>query len=239
MLQRMAGPVWLNSIFATLMALAALFHAGRLLAARQHGPPRGHEDDLTDLVMSSAMAVLLIVSFGAHMPTTWALIIGLPTLWLILRALRALTSTSSPVVSPGALTPATQQLPMYAAMLFMVLVSGRSASTVPTEAMGGMTMGGPVNQGLSGSTPLVTLTTLVFVGVLGLVAARRAGQLRGAIATQRAWPIPDGSDRRKVIGELVLAPGPSLLCQLAMSGTMIYMLVLMVQPVLLPRILTP
>jgi hypothetical protein len=128
---------------------------------------------------------------------------------------------------------------MYAAMLFMLLVSGRHASTTPAEAMAGMTMGGSVSQGLGGSTPLVTLTTLVFVGVLGLVAARHAGQLRGAIATQRAWTMPDGSDRRKVIGELVLAPGPSLLCQLAMSGTMIYMLVLMVQPALLPHVLTP
>ena len=239
MLRRMAGPVWLNSIFTALMALAALFHACRLLASRHHSPHRGHEGDLTDLLMSLVMAVLLIVSFGAHMRMTWALIIGLPTVWLILRALRALTSRSSSAGSWGALTPAAQRLPMYAAMLFMLLVSGRSASTTPTEAMAGMTMGGSVSQGFGGSTPLVTLTTVVFVGVLGLVAARHAGQLRGAIATQRAWPIPDGSDRRKVIGELVLAPGPSLLCQLAMSGTMIYMLVLMVQPALLPHILTP
>ena len=228
----MAGPIWLNWFFAALMIVAALFHAGRVVAARQRGPHRGYDGDLTDLVMSSGMAVLLIINFGAHTPMTWSLIIGLPTLWLILRALRALTSKSSPTGSSRALIPATQQLPMYAAMLFMLLVSGRSASTIPTEAMGGMTMGGPLSQGLGGSTPLVTLTTVVFVGVLGLVAARHALQLRGAIATQRAWPIPDRSDRRKVIGELVLAPGPSLLCQLAMSGTMIYMLVLMVQPVL-------
>jgi Domain of unknown function (DUF5134) len=232
MLRRMAGPIWLNWIFAALMTLAALFHAGRLLAASQRGPHRGYVGDLTDLVMSSGMAVLLIINFGARMPVTWSLIIGLPTLWLILRALRAIAAKSPPRRISRALTPAMQQLPMYAAMLFMLLVSGRSASTIPTEAMGGMTMGGPLSQGLGGSTPLVTLTTLVFVGVLGLVAARHARQLRGAITTQRAWPIPDRSDRRKVIGELVLAPGASLLCQLAMSGTMIYMLVLMVQPVL-------
>jgi Domain of unknown function (DUF5134) len=232
MLRRMAGPIWLNWIFAALMTLAALFHAGRLLAASQRGQHRGYDGDLTDLVMSSAMAALLVINFGAHMPMTLALSIGLPTLWLILRALRAIAAKPPPRRISRALTPATQQLPMYAAMLFMLLVSGRSASTTPTEAMGGMTMGGPLSQGLGGSTPLVTLTTVVFVGVLGLVAAGHARQLRGAIATQRAWPLPDRSDRRKVIGELVLAPGPSLLCQLAMSGTMIYMLVLMVQPVL-------
>ncbi len=235
----MAGPIWLNWIFAALMALAALFHAVRLLAARQHVPFRGHAGDVTDLVMSSAMAVLLMVNFGARIPTSWALIIGLPSLWLILRALGAFTSKSSPMGIPGALTPATQQLPMYAAMLFMLLVSGRSGSRIPTEAMGGMTMGGPVSQNLGGSTPVVTLTTVGLVGVLSLVVARHAGQLRGAIVTQRAWPIPDSSDRRKVVGELVLAPGPSLLCQMAMSGTMIYMLVLMVQPGLFPRIMTP
>lgn len=239
MLRRMAGPVWLNSIFAALMALAALFHAGRLLAASHSRPHRGHEGDLTDLVMSSAMAVLLIVNLGAPMPASWALIIGLPGLWLILRALRDLISKPSAAGSSRALTPAMQQLPMYAAMPFMLLVSGRSVSRIPMEAMAGMTMGGPVGQNLGGSTPLVTLTTVGLIGVLGIGAARYAGQLRGAIATQRAWPLPGSSGRRKVVGELVLAPGPSLLCRMAMSGTMIYMLMLMVQPGLFPRILTP
>ena len=239
MLRHMAGPVWLNSIFAALMALAAFFHAGRLLAASHPRPHRGHVGDLTDLVMSSAMAVLLIVNFGARMPTSWALIIGLPSLWLSFRALRDLISKPSAAGSSRALTPAMQQLPMYAAMLFMLLVSGRSAATVPTEAMGGITMGGPVSHGLDGMSPVVTLTTLGFAGVIGLGATRYAGQLRGAIATQRAWPLPDSSGRRKVVGELVLAPGPSLLCRMAMSGTMIYMLVLMVQPGLFPHILTP
>jgi Domain of unknown function (DUF5134) len=228
----MAGPIWLNWFFAALMIVVALFHAGRVVAARQRGPHWGYDGDLEDLVMSSAMAGLLVINFGTHMPMTWLLVIGLPTPWLILRALRARTAKFSRAGSSRALTMITQQLPMYAAMLFMLLVSGRSASTIPTEAMGGMSMGGSLSQGLGGSTPLVALTTLVFVGVLGLVAARHARQLRGAITTQRAWPIPDRSDRRKVVGELVLAPGPSLLCQLAMSGTMIYMLVLMVQPVL-------
>jgi len=110
---------------------------------------------------------LPVINFGTHMPVTWLLIIGLATWWLILRALRALSVKLSPTGSSRALIPATQQLPMYAAMLFMLLVSGRSASTIPTEAMGAMTMGGPLSQGLGGSTPLGPPTTSLPHGTLG------------------------------------------------------------------------
>jgi len=112
-----------------------------------------------------------------------------------------------------------QQVPMFAAMLFMLVVVGSSASAasaasrVVTDgtatagmAMPGMTMGGQVSPDLGGSTWSVAVTALVLVGVLCLVAVRHARQLRAAVATQRI----------------------SLGCQLAMSGTMIYLLALMV-----------
>jgi hypothetical protein len=79
-----------------------------------------------------------------------------------------------------------------------------------------------------GSTSSVAVTSFVLVGVLGLVAARHARQLGVAVASQLAWPWLRRLDLRQRAGRLLLAPGLSLGGQLAMSGTMIYMLVLMV-----------
>lgn len=248
MLPDMVGPIWLNWPFAGLMVISALYHAGRLVAARQCGRTQGYDDDLTHLVMSTAMAAMLVTSFGSHVAMAWSVVIGVPTLWFILRSAKALTSAGRSLLSGGAraLIHPMQQVPMGAAMLFMLVVAGRSpsaaapmamdATVMPGMAMPGMTAGGDLSLRLGGSTPSVAATSLVLVGVLCLVAVRHAGQLRVAVATQRAWSIPGRPDLQQPAGAaflrqrasgLVLAPGLSLGCQLAMSGTMIYMLVLM------------
>ena len=61
-----------------------------------------------------------------------------------------------------------------------------------------------------------------------IVAALSARRLRSVIATRHTSPRLERHDLRQAGGGLVLAPGLGLLCQVAMSGTMIYMLVPMV-----------
>lgn len=232
----MVGPIWLSWLLASLMLFSALYHAGRVVAAGQrgrglgfglgptHGPHHGYHDDLAHLVMSTAMAAMLVISFSAHIAMAWGVVIGVPLVWFILRAGRVLTSGGRSMTSGGAraVIQPMQQVPMFAAMLFMLVVVGSSASAAPAAsaasrvvtdgtatagmAMPGMTMGGQVSPDLGGSTWSVAVTSLVLVGVLCLVAVRHARQLRAAVATQRI----------------------SLGCQLAMSGTMIYLLALMV-----------
>jgi Domain of unknown function (DUF5134) len=237
MLRYMVGPIWLSWLLASLMLFSALYHGGRLVTAGQRGrglglgptrgPNHGYDDDLAHLVMSTAMAAMLVISFSAHIAMAWGVVIGVPLVWFILRAGRVLTSGDSSTTSGGAsaATQPMQQVPMFAAMLFMLVVGGSSASAASaapavsaaspvvtdgttTAGMGmpGMTMGGQVSPDLGGSTWSVAVTALVLVGVLCLVAVRHARQLRAAVATQRI----------------------SLGCQLAMSGTMIYLLALMV-----------
>lgn len=229
----MVGPIWLSWLLASLMLFSALYHAGRVLAAGQrgrglgfglgptHGPNHGYHDDLAHLVMSTAMAAMLVISFSARIAMAWGVVIGVPLVWFILRAGRVLTSGGRSITSGGAraVIQPMQQAPMFAAMLFMLAVAGSSAPTAsaasgvvtdgvaaPAMVMPGMTMGGQVSPDLGGSTWSVAVTSLVLVGVLCLVAVRHARQLRAAVATQRI----------------------SLGCQLAMSGTMIYLLALMV-----------
>ena len=241
----MVGPIWLSWLLASLMLFSALYHAGRLVTAGQRGrglglglgptqgptqgPNHGYDDDLAHLVMSTAMAAMLVISFSAHIAMAWGVVIGVPLVWFILRACRVLTSGGRSMTSGGAraVIQPMQQVPMFAAMLFMLVVVGSSASAAPAASaasrvvtdgtatagmampgmtMPGMTMGGQVSPDLGGSTWSVAVTSLVLVGVLCLVAVRHARQLRAAVATQRI----------------------SLGCQLAMSGTMIYLLALMV-----------
>lgn len=224
----MSGPIWLNWPFAGLMVISALHHAGRLVAARQRGRTHGYDVDLTQLVMCTAMAAMLVITFGTQLATAWSVIVGMPMLWFTLRALRALTSDGA-----RALLQPVQQVLMCAAMLFMLVVAGRSASAPTWMVMDGvdmpaMAMDGPAGHDMGGSTSLVTVASFVLMGFLGLVAAGHARQLGGAVASQGAWPLRGGLDLRQRAGGLLLAPGLSLGCQLAMSGTMIYMLVLMV-----------
>ena len=102
MLPDMVGPIWLSWPFAGLMVISALYHAGRLVAARQSGRTHGYDDDLTHLVMSAAMAAMLVTSFGSQLAMAWSVVIGVPTLWFVLRAAMALASGGRSLLSGGA-----------------------------------------------------------------------------------------------------------------------------------------
>jgi DNA-binding transcriptional LysR family regulator len=123
-----------------------------------------------------------------------------------------------------------QQALMCVATLFMLVVAGLSAWApvrIATDGMApDMAMGGQVCHDLAGSSPVV-VTSLVLVVLLGLVAAQHARRLRLMVASRRTWPPRSTADLPARSGGLLLAPGLSLGGQLAMSGTMIYMLVLM------------
>jgi len=222
-----SGPNWLNWPLAGLMVICALYHAGRLVTAGQRGRTNGYDIDLAHLVMCTAMAAMLIMTFGAHLAAVWAVVVGVPTLWFILRVLRALVSRR-----PRAMMAPVQQVLMCAAMLFMLVAAGRAASgpelmITPGMQMPGMASDSNASHAMIGSTSSVAVTSLVFVGLLGLVAALHARQLRVATTSHLAWPLRSRLDAGQHTGGLLLAPGLRLGGQLAMSGTMIYMLVLL------------
>src|ERR1035437_5280096 len=182
-----SGPIWLNWPFAGVMVIFALYHGVRLVTAGQRGRPNGYDIDLAHLLMCTAMAAMLVMTFGAHLATAWAVVVGVPTLWFILGAVRALVSGGA----RATMAPA-QQVLMCAAMLFMLVVVGRAASAPTSMATGGMNMPGMAIEGqvghsMVGSTPSVAVISLVFVGLLGLVAALHTRQLRAAATSRLLW----------------------------------------------------
>src|SRR5665811_1008054 len=62
-----SGPIWLNWPFAGVMVIFALYHGVRLVTAGQRGRPNGYDIDLAHLLMCTAMAAMLVMTFGAHM----------------------------------------------------------------------------------------------------------------------------------------------------------------------------
>jgi len=104
-----------------------------------------------------------------------------------------------------------------------MLVTDLGAGMSPGSSAGhGGHAGHGVQAGLfpGGSISSVAVISVLLVGTLLMVAAQQSRQLRAAVVSDRAWSMPGGG--------LLLAPGLGLVCQLAMSGAMIYMLVLMV-----------
>lgn len=223
----MSGPIWLSWPMAGLMVISALYHVGRLVTAGQRGRTNGYDVDLAHLVMCTAMAAMLVMTFGALLATTWAVVLGVPTLWFMHRALRALVSDGA-----RAMIGPVRQLLMCAAMLFMLVVPGRVASAPTSMVAGGMNMPGMAIEGqvshdMVSSRSLVAVTSLVLVGLLTIVGAHYARRLRAVARSHLVWPLHSGLDMPQHPGGLLLAPVLSLGSQLAMSGTMIYMLILL------------
>jgi hypothetical protein len=94
--------------------------------------------------------------------------------------------------------------------------------------MPGMAPSAHATDDLGAPSPSVAAISLVLLAVICLVAARHARQLRVALVNRRAWPAEPAQELGQRVAGVLLTPELSLGCQLAMSGTMIYLLVLMI-----------
>ena len=217
----MTGPAWLSGLFALLMVASAIFHAARLVAACRARCRHPYDLDLAHLVMSAAMAAMLVLPFGAGQATTWSLLVAGPAAWFAVRTLGVARGGGV-----RALGQPARQLVMTAAMLFMLVVAGGSGAATAAAASDRATQPGVhmahmehMQQRVQGhgteAPPSVAVASLALVGVLGLVGVGLARELRGSLRAHG----PGGWPRTR---------GPSLCCQLAMTSAMGYMLVLIV-----------
>ena len=221
----MTGPVWLSWPLAALMAGSALYHVARLVTARHLGVPRRYDGDATHLVMSLAMAAMLVVPLSAGSAAAGFAVLLVPAAWFARGTLHALLQARS-IGQPA------RQLAMGAAMLFMLGVSAGPASAAtgsgPHAGMAGMhgmagLPGSAAGGGLLGGvTWSVGSTAVGLLVVLAVVAAVQARELQVAVAGRPALDRAPGHS-----AQLLLARGPGLACQLAMSVAMAYMLALM------------
>jgi hypothetical protein len=145
-------PAWLTWPLVLVMVGTGAFHAGRLLAARRQPSARRTDVDVSHLVMSVAMAALLLRPAPGE-AAACAVVVGVPVAWFAARtADAALTGRLEALGQPA------RQLAVAVVMLFMLSVP---AGPSPSEAQAGFGM--------------VALLALVSAGLIREVQAAPAG----------------------------------------------------------------
>jgi hypothetical protein len=145
-------PAWLTWPLALVMVGTGLFHASRLLVARRQPSARRTDVDVSHLVMSVAMAAILLrPSHGSV--AAWAVVVAVPVTWFAAR-----TADAALGGRIEALGQPARQLGVAVVTLFMVVVpTGR----LPSVGLAGFGM--------------VALLALVSAGLIREVQAAPAG----------------------------------------------------------------
>jgi len=146
------GPAWLTWPLVLVMVVTATFHATRLVVARRQPWARRTDVDASHLVMSVAMAAVLLQPAHGSV-AVWAVVVALPVAWFAARTAEAALGGR-----PEALGRPARQLGVAAVTLFMVLVPTASSPPVALAGFG-----------------MVALLALVSSGLIGEVAAAPAG----------------------------------------------------------------
>jgi hypothetical protein len=126
-----SAPAWLTWPLVLVMVGTGAFHAGRLLAARRQPSARRTDVDVSHLVMSVAMAaVLLRPTPGAV--AAWIVVVGLPVAWFAAR-----TADAALGGRIEALGQPARQLAVAVVTLFMIVIP---ASPRPSVGLAGLGM---------------------------------------------------------------------------------------------------
>ncbi|GAB3377190.1 DUF5134 domain-containing protein [Amycolatopsis echigonensis] len=207
----MSGPAWLSGIFVALMTATSLFYAGRILLARILRRRTEFDVDLTHAAMGATMAVML---GGALSPgTAGILAVGaaVPTLWFAWRSVRRYVLADALAARHNAQQAVTPGAMLY--MLVGIAVIGSASATHPS-------MPGMAGHGQTGSLAVDSLrlfAPMLAIPMLAVVVftARRLRQ-QGTVPPTATSPETG-----------VLAPALAVGCQLAMSVTTTYSLIVM------------
>ena len=138
----MTGPAWLTWPLVLVMVGTGAFHAGRLLVARRLPSARRTDVDVSHLVMSVAMAaVLLRPAPGAA--AGWAVVVGVPVAWFAAR-----TADAALGGRMEALGQPARQLAVAVAALSMLVVPARQSPSFGLAGLGMVALLALVSAGL-------------------------------------------------------------------------------------------
>ena len=242
----MSGPAWLNDSFAVVMAVVAVYSAGRLGAAKAWSRPTHVDIDLSHVLMGTAMAGMLVAEINPIPAGVWEVVFALLAAYFVVRCYRFIGEHGVEGEDEDHvhhLSHYLTHLVMAGSMLYMY----RAAVPAP----GGSPRAGMAMGPATGTTadfvllPLGFLLVLFASGVWELDGIQRfsPGQQRDrgelVLASTPHLPIAtrDGvteasdrgvrSGRRDRSGRRWLAPRLEAVCHIAMCITMGFMLILM------------
>jgi hypothetical protein len=202
----------LGQALAAVMIVATLYHAGRLLTSRTRHRHGEFDVDLTNAAMGIGMAIMLVGSLTPSAGRRWAILFAIPTLWFIWRSLDSYLIDGTRAVG----RPLRQAL-TCAAMLYMFLATARMASTA--SPMSDMHSAGTAVAGMevaAGPEFGRAVTALLLAAMVG-------------VAVWTCTLLGRGHGVAVCASNTASAPGATVTvtCELAMSVTTVYMLVLM------------
>ena len=211
----MPAPGWLRWTLAVAMLAVALYHLGRLVAARwrrvdgprQVDPSLQLDVELTHAAMGSTMTVMVVDAVAPVGLRGLGLVFVAALVWFASR-----TVYGYAVHGPRGADVSVRQIIGCAAMAYMLLVLAAPSAVAGTMTGGmtGMSMTGTSMGGAAGSA-VHALSSPVF---RVLVASATVGVAGWTVACMRVRSVAAG-------------PALSLGCQLAVSATTVYMLVAM------------
>ena len=232
----MSTPAWTLGIFAAMMVLVAEVSAGQLMIARAWTRRGGADAGIAvfRLLTGIAMAGILVPGLSILPNAVWEAAFAVVTAWFAWCLWRENRGRGAAAVAHGPYAP---HLVQSAAMLYMfaALAGPSAAGSSGTGGMSGMEWGS------SGGLPTLHAPTLALIFALLLialtihdlnrqadadgyfqVAGRRPGPAGTALAAAAAGPAASTAER------LLLSPAVVKGCQVAISVTMAFVLIIMI-----------
>ena len=232
----MSTPAWTLGIFAAMMVLVAEVSAGQLMIARAWTRRGGADAGIAvfRLLTGIAMAGILVPGLSILPNAVWEAAFAVVTAWFAWCLWRENRGRGAAAVAHGPYAP---HLVQSAAMLYMfaALAGPSAAGSSGTGGMSGMEWGS------SGGLPTLHAPTLALIFALLLialtihdlnrqadadgyfqVAGRPPGPAGTALAAAAAGPAASTAER------LLLSPAVVKGCQVAISVTMAFVLIIMI-----------
>ena len=229
----MSTPAWILEIFAAVTLLVAEVSAGQLVIARAWTRRGGTDADIavSHLLAGIAMAGILVPGLSTLPNAVWEVVFAVMTVWFVWCLWRESQGRGAAAVADGRCAP---HLVHSAAMLYVF-----AALAGPSVAGSGMSMSGTGGMsgmagGSSGGMPTLHAPTLALIFALLLIAFTvhdldRPAEVDGYFHRVEAAKTGRRADPAAYTAErLLLSPAVVKGCQVAISVTMAFILIIMI-----------
>jgi Domain of unknown function (DUF5134) len=218
-----AGPAWLASVLAAVMIMIAIYCASRLAISRLRRRETEFDADGLHVVMGVAMAGMFVPRLSLLPARAWEAIFAIAAAWFSWQAIRGRRgNASADWRSPHPLPHLVECVAMF---YMLVAVS----SSRPAGSAAGMSMPGMGRSPGAWNLPALAVVLALFMVGYVVWSADQLTSLtrRQAAAVTESAPGGAGSRHGDSAGRPILSPRLAACYKIAMSGTMGYMLVLM------------
>jgi hypothetical protein len=222
----MSTPAWILEIFAAIMVLVAEVSAGQLVTARAWTRRAAASADIavSRLLTGIAMAGILVSGLSTLPNVVWEAVFAVVTAWFAWCLWRIRRGAAAAVRSPYA-----PYLVQSAAMLYMFAALAGPSGSSGAGGMSGM------EWGTAAGMPVLRAPTLALIFALLLIALtvhdlNRRADADGYFQVTSAGPAPAtaGVGAAFTAERLLLSPAVVKGCQVAISVTLAFVLIILI-----------